>query len=360
LFEVIDSYKGAPEEIPESIKGLSCYKETAIDDSPETERCGCDLDDCQDCFPDLGPIYLNVTDALIMSGLNPYDPEKRERMIEFYASRRNVTQQEYINFNRKYNGDRRKLEQEISDMYVDRSTKIKYIAKNAQFGNFRDEYALEPIVCTLDALGVEVWEEESSFTIIDDRTNQLIKVEVNADKEFILTRADGCIKLGHIDPDTGMIVDEEEEEFDMANVKEEHQGILTSNINKIMGCGSEVNVQEYLKEEFENYEHGQIPVGGVIDGIHYNGLIDGIIRAEYGHGVRTYTDKNGKTQQSPIQPVVKGFRPIAIFEIKKRTKKIFTMDELIERKYDLCQLVLYKILTNQGANGLLRYKPLSL
>lgn len=343
MFEVLDAYKGAPEVVPKDIAALACYKELPIDDSPEPELCGCDVDECPDCYPPLGPIYLNVTDALIVSGLNPYEPNKRERLVEFYASKRLATQHDYINFNKKYNGDKRKKEKEVL-ANVDVSTLIKAIAEKAQFGDNRDEYALEPITNTLDALGIEVWENGTSITTIDERTNTTVTVKAEESGTITLVREDGCVKTGTISQD-GCVVDSvvDTSVDQTTEMSDDEKKIFESYVNKTTGCKSEVNIHEHLKEIFDGYEHGQIPVNGVIDGVHYNGLIDGIIRAEYGFG--------GDSNSNVIRPVVKGCRPVAIFEIKKRMKQIFSMEELIERKYDLCQIVLYKILTNQGATG---------
>lgn len=364
-FDVAKSYKGASEEVDAEIAALECYKDLPIDDTPEDEPCDCDLEDCENCNPPLGPIYLSVTDALIAAGLNPYDPNKRQGLVEFYASKRNATQHDYISFNKKHNGEKKKREKEVIST-VDTSNLIKKIAENAQFGNSRDEYALEPIVNTLDALGVEVWENGTSLITIDERTGETVNITVE-NGTIVLTRKDGCVKMGIV-TDDGIVQDETAEEVDFTDaMTEDEKKIFESYVNKKTGCCSEVNIHEYLKEIFDGYEHGQIPVNGVIDGVHYNGLIDGIVRAgsddqdgrfNTGSASRpgmsagkmgAFGQDSGGFRRSIIKPVVKGQRPLVIFEIKKRMKQIFSLEELTERKYDLCQMVLYKILTQQAA-----------
>lgn len=342
IFEIVEAYKGAPEVVPEELTRLKNFKSLGIDDTPEPEPCGCDEEECENCFPPLGKIYLRVTDALIASGLNPYESEKRERLVEFYASRKNITQHEYIEFNKKYRRVITAKEKEVLTS-VNRSDLIKSIACNAQFGNSRDEYALEPIANTLDALGIEVWENGTSLTTIDIRTNEKVTVEI-LDGNVTVTRADGCTKSGVIQNDE--IQDSAEEKKDpTAEMTDEDKKIYESYVNKETGCRSEVNIHEYLKDGlFENYEHGTIPVSGEFDGVYYNGEIDGIIRAEK-------TIPWGESKKPVIKPIVKGKRPLVIFEIKKRMKKIFSMEELVERKYDLCQIVLYKILTQIAGTG---------
>jgi hypothetical protein len=116
-------------------------------------------------------------------------------------------------------------------------------------------------------------------------------------------------------------------EEEKAALPEADAALLQSYVNKTTGCKSEINVHEYLATVFPNYlPQGKESVSGMVSGVHLYGFIDAV---------------SGK----------KGSAPDAVIEIKKRMKKIFSVEELEERRYDLCQLVLYKILTQQRYPG---------
>ena len=311
----------------------------------------------------LGSLFLNVTDALIASGLNPYEAEKREKLITFYRENTVRCYQDYANFNKVHNKEKRSAEKEVMSRF-DKSDIIKKIAENAKFGDLCDNFALGTFKETLELLKqqvekLEVTEEleepqEKTQIFIDPGTN--LKVIYNLENST-LTRSDGCVlkketvgitsieipplkELQVLLPEiplevletlsqeelleallaAGIVVQELEAEPKTPILDETEQKIFDSFMNKTTGTKSEVNIQEYLGEIFDHYGKGP-SVSGNVEGFTINGILDGIVKP----------------------PKTSGKSPILI-EIKKRVKKIFTVEELVERKYDLCQLVLYKIL----------------
>lgn len=133
--------------INEEITKLSCYK--SLPETMVTQKNGGNAPKTPNT------IFLCVTDALIASGLNPYEVSKRQRLIEFYATTKEVSHHDYAAFNSTHNKEKRHAERKVVEK-IDKSTLIKSIAKDAQFGESKDVFAVESLEESMKTLGVHL------------------------------------------------------------------------------------------------------------------------------------------------------------------------------------------------------------